>query len=268
MTLSPQGDPSNFSMKSPIRAAFRAFGFDFHPIRASQPADPVAEASPIGDLSNFFKDLKGRGFIPQGIIDVGANYGNWTRHVLSVFPNASVIMIEPQDEMQTYLSQLAASHPGCHYVKAGAASEAGELVQTIWQDLSGSSFLPEMENSQMETGGQRKTTMVTLDGLLADKYPDFVPDLVKLDIQGFELEALAGGASLFGRTEVFIIETSLFRFLPRQPISREVVSFMSDRGYELYDITEFLRRPVDGALGQVDLAFVRADGRFRANAGW
>lgn len=255
-------------MKSPIRAAFRVFGFDIHPIQASQPITPVVETSPIGDLSSFFKDLQTHNFVPKGIIDVGANYGNWTSHALSVFPNAEVIMVEPQDEMEPILKQLAASRPGIHFVKAGAARESGELVQTIWEDLAGSSFLPDVVADQLETGRQRKTKMVTLDDLLTVTYPDFVPDLVKLDIQGFELEALAGGSTLFGRTEVFIIETSLFHFFPRQPITREIITFMADRGYELYDITEFLRRPVDGALGQVDLAFVKANGRFRSNLGW
>jgi hypothetical protein len=91
---------------------------------------------------------------------------------------------------------------------------------------------------------------------------------VKLDIQGFELEALSGAQTTFGRTEVFILETSLFGFLPGQPVTREVISFMFDRGYELYDITDYLRRPYDGALAQVDLAFVKADGRFRTETKW
>jgi hypothetical protein len=43
------------------------------------------------------------------------------------------------------------------------------------------------------------------------------------------------------------MRANLFRrggpeFMPRQPITREVIAFMSDRGYELYDITEYLRR--------------------------
>jgi FkbM family methyltransferase len=258
-------------MKSAIKAALRASGFEIRRIRAAEPASPVAAPpgpSPIGDLPVFLNDLKTRGFRPRGIVDVGANYGHWARHVLSVFPEAPIIMIEPQDEMEPHMREILASHPGCHYVKAGAAREPGELIQTIWQDLAGSSFLPEIEAGQIETGRQRKTRMVTLDEVLNVTYPDFVPELVKLDIQGFELEALSGGESLFGKTEVFIIETSLFRFLPRQPITREIIGFMADRGYELYDITEFLRRPLDGALGQVDLAFVKADGRFRTSAAW
>jgi hypothetical protein len=42
---------------------------------------------------------------------------------------------------------------------------------------------------------------------------------------------------------------------------------MADRD-EIYDITQFLRRPYDGALGQVDIAFVKAHGFFRSNNQW
>jgi FkbM family methyltransferase len=223
----------------------------------------------IGTIVDFLQNVRDRGFSPLGIIDVGANRGDWTRLALSIFPNAPVIMIEPQDEMRLYLSKLCKSQLNCHYVRAGAGRAAGELVQTIWPDLNGSSFLPQAESSQLRSGKQRKTHIITIDALLSETYPDFVPDLVKLDIQGFELEALSGAQkTTFGRTELFILETSLFSFLPGQPLTREVISYMFERGYELYDITGYLRRPCDGALGQADLAFVKAQGRFRTETKW
>ena len=90
-----------------------------------------------------------------------------------------------------------------------------------------------------------------------------VPDLVKLEVQGFELEALRGADSLFAKTELFILEVSLFPFIAGTPIVREVIAFMAERGYELYDIPGSGRRPYDGALGQVDFAFARTQGTLR-----
>jgi len=254
-------------IKGILRSALHAFGLEIH-YTTPRNRPFGSDTQPIGDMENFLGDIRARGFVPRGIIDVGANRGDWTRLALKIFPEASVLMIEPQDEMQPRLSQLAESRAGCHYVKAGAGREPGELVQTIWPDLKGSSFLPEPDQSQLQAGTQRKTPVTTLDKLVTETYPDFCPDLVKLDVQGFELEALAGAETIFGRTEVFILEASLFPFMSRLPIAREVIAFLAKRGYELYDIPGFLRRPADGALGQIDLAFVKAEGRFRACSTW
>jgi FkbM family methyltransferase len=256
------------TIKSAVKGAFGVVGLDIRRARPGESKRSRGAGRSIGDIARFLVDIRSRGFVPRGIIDVGANQGNWTRLALSTFPKTPIIMIEPQDEMQPYLSELSKGHTTCYHVKAGAGREPGELVQTIWKDLAGSSFLPEVDSGQLQTGSQRKTPVITIDQLLSETYPNFSPDLVKLDIQGFELEALAGAQTIFGRTEVFVVETSLFRFMPRQPITREVISFMFDRGYELYDITDFLRRPSDGALGQVDLAFVKSGGSFRADAKW
>lgn len=230
-------------------------------------AAPGAVERPIGNVRAFLEDIKFRGFHPRGLLDVGANIGDWTRMALSIYPDLAFVLIEPQREMVTSLQALAA-RPGCHFVNAAAGAQPGEAVQTIWPDLGGSSFLPPVEQEALASGRQRLTPIVTIDAILKDEAPTFEPDLVKLDIQGFELEALRGGTTLFGRTEVFIIEMSLFSFMPRQPLVRDVMSFMAARMYEFYDITEYGRRPFDGALGQVDFAFVKSDGLFRRSAAW
>ena len=72
------------------------------------------------DLGGFFEDIKARGFSPRGMIDVGANYGNWARMALSHFPGVPLIMIEPQQEMKTPLSQIA-EQTGAIYIQAGSA---------------------------------------------------------------------------------------------------------------------------------------------------
>jgi FkbM family methyltransferase len=221
----------------------------------------------ISKIEYFLADLQTRGLSVRGIIDIGANCGSWTNMALQRFPQAAVIAIEPQVEMIPSLTNLCQNYPQIEFIQAGAGRSNGELVQTIWDDLAGSSFLPPVDLKKIASGQQRTTKIITIDYLLSSRL-DFQPDLVKLDIQGFEIEALAGASSLFGKTEVFIIETSLFSFLPNEPIARKIIEFMANKNYEIYDITGVLRRPYDGALGQMDLAFAKKDGILRSSNKW
>ena len=255
-------------MKTLIKRVLRRLGLEIRriPKKPCIPA-PGSMHRPIGDVKMFLEDLQARGFDPKGIIDVGANRGDWTRLAISVFPRAKVLMIEPQREMQGHLEKLCLDNPNLKFVQAGAGRETGQLVQTIWQDLAGSSFLPTPSEERLRNGTQRITPVVTIDSLVNAR-TDFLPDLVKLDIQGFELEALKGSASLFGRTQVFFLETSLYPFMKGMPVTAECIDFMTARDYELYDVVEYRRRPLDGALGQIDLAFVMRDGVFRSSSIW
>jgi len=251
-----------------FRRPIHCLGFEIRRARkAGKSGVPASVDRSIGDIRTFLEDIRERGFDPQGIIDVGANRGSWTKMARRVFPGVPVVLIEPQQEMEIHLRELCDSAENLEYVLAGAGAEEGQLVQTIWEDLVGSSFLPAIDEKQLRDGIQRVTPVVTIDAILRDR-KDFKPDLVKLDIQGFELEALKGAGSLFGRTEVFILETSLFHYVPGIPLTADCIRFMSEKGYGLYDITEYSRRPLDGALGQVDLAFALDGGLLRRSQEW
>lgn len=226
-----------------------------------------SDSRPLCNIKLFLEDIRARGFRPSLILDVGANHGGWTRMALDVFPESSFLLVEPQPEMRQSLDSLCSEFQDVRWVEAGAGPKECTLVQTIWNDLAGSSFLPFIDEKLLRVGRQRAVNILTIDSILA-KQGLKRPDLVKLDIQGFEIEALRGASSLFGATEIFIVETSLFRFLPGQPILHEVIQFMAERAYWLYDITGFLRRPFDGALGQVDLAFARSNGVLRQSNNW
>ena len=250
------------NLKDAVQAVLGRFGYQFrklpHRLRSTNRT--------VGDMPCFLQDLADRGFRPRNILDVGANEGLWTRRAAAVFSGASFVMIEPQQEMRPHLEAVCREIPTARTIQAGAGAAAGELVLTIWEDLQGSSLLPREDTPQMGDKEKRVVPIITIDSL----YPEAgsLPDLVKLDIQGFELEALKGAQTLFGRTEMFILEVSLYEFLPNCPLISEVISFMSQRGYQIYDFPGFSRRPLDGALGQADIAFAREKGFLRASCEW
>jgi FkbM family methyltransferase len=222
-----------------------------------------------GKMDICLEGLKSRGLICSTILDVGANKTNWSRMAKRIFPNAKFHLIEPQIEMKNNLDKFVNDYKDASYSLAGAGAETGSLVLTIWDDLAGSSFLPKSNSNLIDQGVQREVKIITIDDLISDGIIE-IPSLIKLDIQGFELEALKGAKKTFGNTEVYILEVSLFSFsnVPGIPLFSDVINFMLERNYVVYDFPGFARRPLDNALGQCDICFVKKDGFLRKSNDW
>jgi FkbM family methyltransferase len=212
---------------------------------------------PTARTMSVLEDCRARGFVPQLIFDVGASDGAWTRLVSPVFPQATFILVEPRPVMLPGLEAQRRADHRCFVVAAAIGSNEGTGTLTDWD--TGSTLLPVAP----EGAAQMSVPVMTLRAL-ASQFG--VPDLVKLDIEGLELEALHGAGDLIGSTELFIIEAALLRFGQR-PMLHEVVAFMASHRYFVYDIGDAIRRPFDGALSLVDVCFAREDGRLRRSDG-
>ena len=166
--------------------------------------------------------------------------------------------------MKEHLENFCNEFNNSFYFLAGAGARIDTMPIAIWDDLAGSSLLFNA-NDNKEI---REIEILTIDNLIDSGKID-LPELVKLDIQGFELEALKGAKKTFGYTEAYIMEASLFPFnAPGMPVIADVINFMLDRNYVVYDFPGFSRRPCDGALGQCDICFVKQNGFLRASNAW
>lgn len=215
-------------------------------------------------LLGTLEDLRDRGFIPNCILDIGASNGCWTRKCMGIWPNASYFLVEPLEENRDELRRLKEQNRNIDFIIAAAGYSSGMMVLNVQADLVGSSFLKDAD-PRFE-GKPREVQVVTIDSLIPGSFR--IPDLLKIDVQGFELEVLKGSSKLFGHTEVIIVEISFLEFCENIPLFYEVVDFMAQRGYYFYDILSILRRPFDGALAQIDGVFVKKESRLRESKLW
>lgn len=251
-------------MKKQVGKLIAKFGYRISKIKNEK--IPVGNRKrPFGDVYSFMEDIKELGFTPKQVIDIGAYNGCWSRHIEPIFPQAKYHLIEPQIELEGELKEACSELTNFSYTLAGCSSKTGELVLTTMGNKDGSTFTIAKNEELINTGKQKIVPVTTIDQLI-EKGIINVPDIIKVDVQGLELEVIEGSKKALGKTELIILECSLFPFgneFSPFPLVREVIDFMYQKGYEVYSFTNFARRPYDNALGQCDICFALSDGFFR-----
>jgi FkbM family methyltransferase len=206
--------------------------------------------------------LRRMGFTPKSIIDIGAAFGDWTHTALSIFPNASYILVEPLEEYDKSLETLASSIPSISIIKGIVGSENGERIMNVHKDLFGSSIFDEVEDDTDLIEEKRAVHSYTLNSICEKSS---WPLIIKIDAQGAELEILRGNEESMKLAEVIILETSFFHSVKQAPLFDEVCHFMRENGFVPYDLIGMSYRPLDNALSQVDVVFVKEKGILRNN---
>jgi FkbM family methyltransferase len=214
-------------------------------------------------MIGLLENVKKNGFAPQTIIDVGANVGNWSRIACQVFPSAQFFMIDGNPDNEPSLrNSVSGVGQNSAYSMMLLGPEEKDSV-TFYKLGTGSSVLRELKPFDRSQESQVMLPMRTLDGFMGSR-PYHSPVLLKLDVQGFELQVLLGGTATLSRAEVVIMETSLLPYNENAPIFAEVIAFMAEREFFVFDFCGQARRQTDDTLFQMDVAFVRKDSALRA----
>jgi FkbM family methyltransferase len=244
------------AVKSAGKRIFSAFGLEIRraPPRGTALPIEAARASMRGAL----RQLSSLGFAPRTVIDVGVAYE--TAELYQEFPKADILLIEPLVEFEPFLRNICETYKA-QYVLAAAGAGVRTAALNVHADRFGSSLLKEVEGATVD-GTPRQVPVVTIDGVCAEKKLGG-PYLIKVDVQGAELLVLAGAQQTLEETEAVVLETTLFGTIVDGPQLYDVIVKMKEYGFVVYDIYGFTYRPLDQALLQTDMVFVREQGRFR-----
>lgn len=101
---------------------------------------------------------------------------------------------------------------------------------------------------------ERSVPVITLDGFAGERSlgPDY---LLKIDVQGFELEVLKGASELLKRTDHVSVESGIQRLYEGVPSFAELVTHMGDQGFHLMHMRAWHRG--NQVLVETDMTFRR-----------
>lgn len=194
-------------------------------------------------MPNPYTSLTSLGWTPSAILDIGGFKGNWTREVRSLFPSASVVIIEPN------------AHPELRSIGVPVVQDvvSSSVREVPWySNLSTGDSLYQERTSHYAGVTPVTRTTTTLDVLFPSRRFDFV----KIDCQGSELDILEGGRTLIADTEVLLLECSFAGQYNRgAPSFADYIRVTDALGFAPVDITELHR--ANGVLCQIDILFLR-----------
>lgn len=208
--------------------------------------------------------LAALGFAPTAILDVGAHAGDFARTARRIFPAAHILMVEALPECAPTLAKVCSEIGNAEFFVALVGAHPWAKVSFFVADneaagkalcKTGSSVYRERSDFPME---ERKIAQTTLHAVRAGH----TFGLVKLDIQGAELDALDGYGDM-SAVDAILMEMSLVEYNEGAPLIADVLPAMRDCGFVLFDVDEHMSRDQRGTLLQIDGLFLRADARVR-----
>ena len=179
----------------------------------------------------------------DGVVDGGANVGEFARIVRAVLPQADLVCVEP--------------HAGC--AATLRAQNFTTVEAALWHEKSRLSLTqPTAETTSCTViSAQNESSSSPLWEVAAERL-DALPIsgkrlLVKLDLQGAEMSALAGMGALWERTAAVLLEVSFGSEGTYIPLSR----LLAEEGFVEYSTTNELE--VGGRVVEADKIWLRAD---------
>lgn len=191
------------------------------------------------------------------VVDIGANRGQFTLAVRQWAPKARAIAFEPLSNAAEAFRKLfqGDSRVTLHQVAIGP--KAGEAIIHVSQADDSSSLLPiSLLQAKLFPGTNQIGTETVKVGRLSDivSRDEIVsPALLKIDVQGYELDALKGCVDYLDAFDYVIAEGSFVELYEGQALAHELICFLDEKGFVLTDVYNVVRS--QGAAIQGEFAF-------------
>jgi FkbM family methyltransferase len=180
----------------------------------------------------------------DSIIDIGSAFGNVGIYFATAFPMSKVYCFEPIKE--SFDKLLENTQPYSNIIPFNIAignpvGEFEEAIMHITHNFYSSSILNidnsnsnEYLSSAMKEVKTENVKVASLDTMLQNNKDYF--NIMKIDVQGYELEVLKGAKKTLKSTKIILLEMQNHENYISAPSYHEIDLFLRESGFNLFDI--------------------------------
>jgi FkbM family methyltransferase len=206
-------------------------------------------------IEDYLRQIQNDGLVIKTVYDIGAFIGQWTMPLKnSCLQNSEFYLFEGNAE---YASALFST--GCSFYTGILSSPSKPFVDYYKKNSTGDSYY--RENS-IHYDNQIPVQMPTrtLDSVVKE-YNLPVPNLLKIDTQGSELDILDGATDLLPNVDLVYLECPFVRYNLGAPNLQDYLDFMRNKGFVPTKILEI--HYSENVILQIDIMFINYETKKR-----
>lgn len=177
-------------------------------------------------------------FEPTVIYDIGAAVLHWTKFGKKIYPNAKIIAFEAVREVKEFYDDY-----GIDYHLDVLGDEDGKEI-TFYEHpiyLGGNSYYKEnskyskIADDIYNEEHQIIRKMRTIDSIVKERnFP--LPDMIKIDVQGCELDILKGMTETLKTVQHILVELQMVEYNIGAKTTADSIPFIESLGFELQPV--------------------------------
>jgi len=174
------------------------------------------------------------------IIDIGANKGQFALACREWAPNARIFSFEPLKAPAKIFKVLFGKDDKVYLKEAAIGPQTKRSVMHVSAHEDSSSLLPIGPNQIALYPGTQEKNIIEIDVAPLSSYlmPEDIksPAMLKLDVQGFEMEVLKGCESMIEKFDFIYCECSFIELYSGQKLACEVIEWLHQRQFNFVGI--------------------------------
>ena len=205
------------------------------------------------ELENLVKDLDFK-----TVLDIGSNKGQFILLIEKIFKNKIFYSFEPINEILEKQKRFFKNKKNLFFYNLGIGEKSEKKKFYITNRRDSSSFLKVEHkikgNKDYQIKEEREISIKSLDEIFNQKILQ-EPILMKIDVQGFELEVLKGSSNILKKIKYIIIEVSNDEIYSKQPLSNEIIEYLDLKNFEFFKKNSITTKISKSNFSQVDMLF-------------